>query len=235
MKCFLCLGYKVDFWGLVVFLVVSFGWFLFLFWSLETAFIAYLGLRCFFLHCKETEVSANIMHYDSTNLNTQVLEERAVRCITCPTQLCQDPIGSCEATRHDDFVSKFTLLCSQAYSTVSSHFSATLNILLHRLFWLPLPLNKSILVHTPTVFMLPSPACGDKQQRKPSQLPPVFMDLLLLEGFIDKSFLANSFQSQNSTRRVGNWVGWRSCELNHHRRLSIHKGEFFFSLTEELR
>lgn len=36
--------------------------------------------------------------------------------------------SSWEATIHSDFVSKFTVLCSQAYSIISSHISATLHI-----------------------------------------------------------------------------------------------------------
>lgn len=174
------------------------------------------------------------MHCEITNLNTQVLKERAVRCMPHSTQprlhkllwnhkapwFCFKVYRSLQPGIQHCF---FSFLCHAEY-------------LLHRFFWLLLPLNESIPVHTPTVFMLPSPACGEKQQRKLTPLSPVFMDLLILEGSIDKCFLANSLQSQNSMRRVGNWVGWRSCELNHHRRLSIHKGEFFFlSLTKELR
>lgn len=129
---------------------------------------------------------------------------------------------------HSNFVFKFTVLCSQAYSTASSCFSATLNIHCIDSSDYPSP-QKYFGSHFHGISLpLPFPAHGNRQQQKPSHLSPIFVDLFFL-GFIDECFLAN-LQSHNSTRTVGNGVDWGSDELNRHRRLSIHKGEIVFSL-----
>lgn len=56
------------------------------------------------------------------------LEQRPIRSIDSSIQFSQDSISSCEATKHGDFVSKFTILWSQAikhcflyYATVNIH------------------------------------------------------------------------------------------------------------------
>lgn len=68
------------------------------------------------------------MHYDSLRLNRQALEQRPIGSIDSSTQPSQDTINPHEATKHSVFVSKFTILCSQAIKHCFFSLSATVNI-----------------------------------------------------------------------------------------------------------
>lgn len=167
------------------------------------------------------------MHHDSTSLNIKPFRGKSCKEHRLPHSTQS---GLQKLLRSHNTAILFSSLPFSAAShinTVSSHFSATLNIHCTDSSDYPFPQTKVFWFTLPRYFSSPSQHMETGNSRSPAT-SLTFMDLLFLEEFINECFLVNSLQSHNTTRRVGNRVGWGSCELNHHRRLSSHKGEFFF-------
>lgn len=159
----------------------------------------------------------NITHHDSASLNIQAFRGKEHRGLNS-TQW--GSISSREPTVQW-FCSKVYLSMQPAvlhyFCTSLQHWISTALFPQSRLSF---PSNECMLVHTSIIFLShPLPAHGERTSRSPASSESSEICSFLKDLVLNASWLTLS--------RVGNWLGLGSHELNHHRRLSLQKGDLF--------